>query len=104
VEAAVALWRRMAGAGVERTPGALGALLGACRAALQGERALALLAEARAAGAGRAQPGPLLPAPALRRQACARLASIMEAFELQWRHKRWARLPCVTRRPLGRVR
>ena len=61
MEAAVALWRRMAGAGVERTPGALGALLGACRAALQGERALALLAEARAAGAGRAQPGPLLP-------------------------------------------
>jgi hypothetical protein len=79
VEAAVALWRRMPAAGVERTPGALGALLGACRAALQGERALALLAEARAAGAGRARPGPQLPCAALRQQACARLASIMDA-------------------------
>lgn len=47
----MALWRRMVGAGVKPTPDALAAVLGACKAALQGERALALLAEARAAGA-----------------------------------------------------
>ncbi len=47
----MALWRRMVGAEVKPTPDALAAVLGACKAALQGERALALLAEARAAGA-----------------------------------------------------
>ena len=51
VETAVALWRRMPEAGVAPTPGTLATVLRACRIALQGERALSLLAEARAAGA-----------------------------------------------------
>lgn len=51
VETAVALWRRMPEAGVAPMPGTLAIVLRACRIAYQGERALSLLAEARAAGA-----------------------------------------------------
>lgn len=50
VETAVALWRRMPEAGVVPMHGTLATVLRACRIAYQGERALALLAEARAAG------------------------------------------------------
>lgn len=48
----MALWRRMPEAGVAPTPGTLATVLRACRLAYQGERALSLLAEARAAGVG----------------------------------------------------
>ena len=51
VETAVALWRRMPEAGVAPMHGTLATVLRACRIAYQGERALSLLVEARAAGA-----------------------------------------------------